>query len=213
MAPMNAESKGPDDSPSAPLSAPPPAKRSPGSDSPVIHEYDGIQECDNQLPRWWLYCLYTTIVFAVGYWFYFQVFRVAPLPLAEYERDQAALRAVEAERLKHAGTVTPEMLTKLSKDDATLKQGRETYLQTCSACHAATGGGGIGPNLTDPFWIHGGAPDKIYGTVKDGFLAKGMPAWGPQLGEERVRAVTAFVLTLKGTNVAGGKPPQGDKEL
>ncbi|MEO6420141.1 MAG: c-type cytochrome, partial [Polyangiaceae bacterium] len=73
-------------------------------------------------------------------------------------------------------------------------------------------GGTIGPNLTDSYWIHGGAPDKIYATIHDGVLAKGMPAWGAQLGNSQVQSLTAFVLTLRDTNVAGGKPPQGEPE-
>jgi len=183
------------------------------SDGPVVHEYDGIQECDNQLPRWWLVTLYGAIIFSVGYWAHYHTFQSGASPLAAYEREQAAIRAAEAEQIKAAGEVTPEALIKLSKDDGTVNQGKEIFAQTCVTCHGATGGGGIGPNLTDEYWIHGGAPDKIYLTIRDGFLPKGMPVWGPQLGEARVRAVSAYVLTLKGTKVPGGKAPQGEKEL
>ncbi len=78
--------------------------------------------------------------------------------------------------------------------------------------HAPTAAGRSAPNLTDNRWIHGGAPLQIYRTVLEGVPAKGMVAWGPQLGpEEKVRQVVAYVLTLRNTNVAGGKAPQGER--
>jgi len=182
------------------------------SDGPVVHEYDGIQECDNQLPRWWLMTLYAAIVFSAGYWLHYQTFGSGTNPMAAYDKEQAALRAIEAEKIKAAGAVTNESLLLLSKDEGTVKQGEEIFKTTCVPCHGPTGGGTIGPNLTDEYWLHGGKPEQIYKTVRDGFLPKGMPAWGPQLGEIRVRAAAAYVLTLKGTKVPGGKPPQGQLE-
>jgi cytochrome c oxidase cbb3-type subunit 3 len=95
-----------------------------------------------------------------------------------------------------------------------VQTGRGVFAQSCVACHAANGGGGIGPNLTDSAWIHGSRPTTHLRTmVNEGVLARGMPAWGPQLGHERVQAVVAYVLTLKDTNVAGGKAPQGTAAL
>lgn len=183
-----------------------------GHDSPVVHEYDGIEECDNDLPRWWLWCFYATIVFAIGYWFHFHTFGNGVHPMAAHEAEEAAIKSAEAEQLKKAGAVTPAMLVKLSQDPSTLKQGKDVFMSTCMACHLTNGGGSIGPNLTDPYWIHGSGPDKIYATIKEGYPAKGMAAWGPVLGEERVRAATAYVISIKNTNVAGGKAPQGDKD-
>jgi cytochrome c oxidase cbb3-type subunit 3 len=173
----------------------------------VVHEYDGIQEYDNRLPNWWLYTLFGTIVFAGWYWLHFETFKIGASPDAAYRAEVAA---AEAEKAKTA--VTPDQLVALAKDGAVVKAGQEVFMSTCVACHGPNAGGTIGPNLTDAFWLHGGAPDKIYGTVRDGFAAKGMPAWGPQLGEQKIRSVVAYVLTLRNTNVAGGKPPQGEKE-
>jgi cytochrome c oxidase cbb3-type subunit III len=181
-------------------------------DAPVVHEYDGIEECDNHLPRWWLWTLYGAIVFSIGYWFHYHTFKTGMGPTAAYEAEDAAFKAAEAEKLKKAGAVTPELLVKLSKDPATIKQGQDVFKSTCMSCHLETGGGSIGPNLTDAFWLHGGKPDQIYKTIKEGVPAKGMASWGPVLGEERVRAAAAYVLSIKNTNVAGGKAPQGDKE-
>lgn len=177
----------------------------------LVHEYDGIIELDNQLPRWWLLTLFGAVAFAAGYWLYYHSYQRDDLPLAAYNRQKAAELAAEAEQLKLAGEVTPELLTKLSQDPATVEQGKAVFAEVCVTCHAEGGRGNIGPNLTDDYWLHGHEPLAVYGTIRNGYLPKQMPAWGKTLGEARVRAVAAFVLTIQGTNVAGGKAPQGDK--
>lgn len=183
------------------------------SSAPIVHEYDGIQECDNQLPRWWLFTLWVTVAFAAGYWFYYHSLQKGDLASREYARVKAEELAAEAERIKNAGEVTPEMLVTLSKDPGTVEQGKAVFAQTCVTCHDAGGKGNIGPNLTDEYWLHGSDPQAIYGIVRDGYLPKQMPAWGKQLGEMKVRAAVAYVLSIKNTNVEGGKAPQGEKAL
>jgi cytochrome c oxidase cbb3-type subunit 3 len=178
----------------------------------VIHEYDGIQEYDNELPRWWLYTLYGCVVFAIGYWAAYHSFQSADLPQAAYDKQVAAARAAEAEKIKNLGAVTPEALVTLSKDAATVEKGKQVFASTCALCHRADGGGNVGPNLTDDSWIHGGKPDQIYKTVDQGAAGTAMIAWGGQLGVEKTQAVVAYVLTLKGTNVKDGKAPQGTVE-
>ncbi len=175
----------------------------------VVHEVDGIQELDNRLPNWWLYTLFGSIVFAIGYWFVYQVFGAAELPVQAYRREAAALAARQGKTV----AVTGEALVEMSKDPSILTDGKQTFVASCAPCHGVTGGGNIGPNLTDGYWLHGGAPEKIYATIHDGVAAKGMPAWGPQLGDVRTQAVAAYVVSLRNTNVPGGKPPQGDPEL
>jgi len=178
----------------------------------VIHSVDGIEEYDNRLPRWWLYTLYGAIGFAVVYWYTYQVGRFADLPAAEYEAELDRAAALEEKKNAGAPPVTPEALVALSRDPAIVAQGKAIFASTCAQCHRADGGGNVGPNLTDEFWLHGGAPEKIMKTVSDGVAEKGMPAWRPQLGTRRVQAVTAFVITLRNTNVPQGKPPQGERE-
>jgi cytochrome c oxidase cbb3-type subunit 3 len=174
----------------------------------VIHEYDGIEELDNALPRWWVYVLFTTMAFALGYWFWFQVFQFSPSPTQAYHAEMQDVYAAEAARLAAEGAVTPEALIALSRDDATVARGHQVFTTTCQVCHGPNGGGNIGPNLTDSAWLYGGAPDHIYHTVTHG-TPRGMPVWGPQLGPARIQAVVAYLLTIRDTNVAGGKPPQG----
>lgn len=178
----------------------------------IVHEYDGIKEADNALPNWWLAILYGTLAFGAVYWLAAESFKTVPSPRAAYDEEVAKAAAVEAARVKAQGVVTDESLATMSKDGKTTAEGQAIFASTCAACHLATGGGSIGPNLTDEFWLHGSSPTHVYNTIREGYTAKGMPAWGGTLGEERVRTVAAYVLTLKNTNVAGGKAPQGDKE-
>jgi cytochrome c oxidase cbb3-type subunit III len=175
----------------------------------VVHEYDDIQEYDNQLPNWWLFALFGTIAFACVYWFGYQKFEAADLPNAEFEKVVAAQRAIEAERIKSAGVIDDDALTLLSKDAATVGKGQEIFKANCVICHRADGGGNIGPNLTDTSWLHGSKPTNLYTTVNEGVSAKGMPAWGGQLGVDKTQSVVAYVMTLKNTNAPSGKPPQG----
>ncbi|MBK6513244.1 MAG: c-type cytochrome [Polyangiaceae bacterium] len=181
-------------------------------DSPIVHEYDGIIELDNQLPRWWVYTLLGAIVFAAGYWLYFHSAAQGDLASREYARWHAAEVAAEAERLKAAGEVTPELLLTLRKDPGTVEQGAGIFAENCVTCHGDGGKGMVGPNLTDDAWIHGSDPMALYKAVREGFPEKSMQPWGKALGEARTRAVVAYVISIKGTNVAGGKAPQGDKK-
>ncbi len=178
----------------------------------VVHEYDDIQEYDNQLPNWWLATFFGTVVFAAVYWFGYHSFQSADLPNAEFEKVVAAQRAIDAERIKAAGTVDDESLTLLSKDSATVAKGAEVFKANCATCHRADGGGNIGPNLTDNAWLHGGKPKQIYTTVNGGVEKTAMIPWGPQLGPEKIQSVSAYVISLRNTNVAGGKAPQGNVE-
>jgi cytochrome c oxidase cbb3-type subunit 3 len=180
------------------------------SGSGIVHEYDGIIEQDNSLPRWWLATLYGAIVFAAGYWIYFHTYDRGRLPSELWADQKAAAIALEAERIKEAGEVSADMLLTLQRDAPTVAQGKEIYDATCTTCHDVGGRGKIGPNLTDDAWLHGGDALSVYRTVRDGYLPKQMPAWQKTLGEARVRAVTAYVLTLRNTNAAGGKAPQGE---
>lgn len=174
----------------------------------VVHTTgDGIEEFDNHLPNWWLATFYGAVLFAIGYWFYFHVFAAGVLPPQETRKILADIAAKSGQNV----VVTAQQLTDLSKDSARVAEGKQVFTSTCVACHGPAGGGIVGPNLTDEYWLHGGAPDQIYQTVRDGVPVKGMPSWGPQLGADRVQSVVAYVLTLRNTNVPGGKPPQGDK--
>lgn len=172
------------------------------------HAFDGIQEFDNRLPNWWLWTFYLACIFAVGYWFHYHVLGTGLLPQQEFARElKAADERAQAELARRP--VTEESLVALSQDREAVAMGAEVFAKNCVACHGANAGGTIGPNLTDAHWIHGAKPSDIYRTIQKGVPEKGMVTWEPLLGSARCQQVTAYVLTLRNTNVAGGKPPEG----
>lgn len=172
------------------------------------HDYDGIQEYDNPMPRWWLATFWITIVFSVLYVLNVPVFGAGQGRIADYEASMAAAQELMAAQDPFAG-LTAETLLEAGRDEATLTLGKATYASMCAACHAADGGGGIGPNLTDGAWIHGGSPMEVFHTINAGVPEKGMPAWGRVLRPDQLTAVTAYVLTLPGTTPAAPKAPEG----
>jgi cytochrome c oxidase cbb3-type subunit 3 len=179
-----------------------PTKRKDPIQGQIIHVYDGIEEADNDLPRWWLYSLYAAIFFAAGYWFYYHEFEIGPLPLDQYTAEVSA--AADS-----SGEVTAELLAALASSSDEVERGRGLFGEHCAVCHGDSGQGNIGPNLTDDRWLHGGAAMSIHTTIRDGVGAKGMPAWGPTLGPSSVRSLAVFVASIRDTNVPG-KEPQGE---
>ncbi len=119
----------------------------------IKHVYDGIEEADNALPRWWLSTYYGAIVFGVLYWFAYHQFEVAQLPGEAYAE---ALQAQSA-----GGPATEDLLLALAADPGAVGEGAAMYSEHCSVCHGAQGEGNIGPNLTDGYWLHGYAPMAI----------------------------------------------------
>ncbi len=177
------------------------------ADRVLDHDFDGIQEYDNRLPNWWLWTLWGTIVFGVGYWLVFHTYGLRDLPYAAYDKVMAASNASRAD--SSARGLTAADLVAMSQDQEKIGEGQAIWGQYCIVCHKAKGEGLVGPNLTDQYWIHGGGPLDIHNTVVQGVTAKGMAAWGRQLGPDRVDAVVAWVLTLRNTNVPG-KEPEGE---
>lgn len=168
----------------------------------ILHEYDGIEEADNELPKWWVAVFLGTIVFGGAYYLVYEKYHVKPSPTEE-------LAAVMAERSRNTGELNDAQLLAAAKDPKAVGAGKAAYTTNCVACHGAKLEGSIGPNLTDSHWLHGGAPTNIFATVRDGVPAKGMPTWGAILGPQGVRDVTAYVITLRNTQIPG-KTPQGE---
>jgi len=176
-------------------------------DTVLDHEYDGIQEYDNRLPDWWLWILWGTVVFSLGYWLVFHTYGLARLPVAAYEAEMENSGGSLAD-LGLRG-LTADDLRAMAADPAKVAEGGEIFTKNCQVCHLAQGQGLVGPNLTDDYWIHGGDAASIHNVVVQGVVEKGMAAWGRQLGADRVDAVVSYILTLRGTHVEG-KAPQGD---
>jgi mono/diheme cytochrome c family protein len=279
-------------------------------DNLLDHDYDGIQELDNDLPPWWLWLFYITIGIAVIYMLHYHVFRTGDLQIAEYYKeinpdwvppDEGGLRHAglfyespyaktkkdvtprmlkeqriadqqEAERwarekesltkaegykesvaisdlgfdeiirqammkaepqdLEKLQTAFPEIYASLSEDTgsdtgvaqksttpdidaltdvSSLQAGEAIYQKNCASCHGNAGQGGIGPNMTDDYWLHGAGMTNVVHTIKVGVPAKGMIAWQPVLTEQEILQVASYILTLHGTNPPNPKKPQGEK--
>ena len=172
-------------------------------------EADGIQELDNNLPSWWVGLFVFTTIFGALYLVYVHLIGGTSIK-KEYEDSLKVTYAASAPT--GGDSNEPTDLNAMIGNSASIASGKEVYTANCAPCHGADGGGTIGPNLTDKFWIHGGKPDQIYSTIFNGFAEKGMPAWGGILGEHKSRQLTAFVTSLKGTTPATAKAPQGDPE-
>ena len=174
------------------------------------HGYDGIHELDNDLPPWWKYGFYLTIVFAVIYLLHYHVLDTGKLSIQEYNEEvTTAENALKERMLKNADMVSAATVAMLNDEDA-ISKGQGIYSQNCVACHGQKGEGGVGPNLTDEFWIHGGGIKNVFTTVQDGVPAKGMISWKSQLSPKQIQQVSSFILTLQGSKPANGKEPQGD---
>lgn len=178
------------------------------------HNYDGIKELDNHLPPWWKWLFYGTIGWSAIYLVVFHVFNSLPLSGDEY-RHEVAVAEEQARKLRASQPVAQiDENTLVFTPDSTsfIEKGKVVFADNnCGSCHRADGGGNtIGPNLTDPYWLHGGDVKNVFATIKNGVVEKGMPAWGKGLTPEQVRNVTFFVMSLQGTNPANPKAPQGD---
>lgn len=183
----------------------------PDQDRILEHNYDGIQEYDNPLPRWWVYLFWVTIAFSAIYALNVPGVGVGKGRIANYEKEMADAHAKYG--APGAGQqLTDEAVLAVAANPARLASGKQTFVTTCSACHLPDGGGNIGPNLTDEYWLHGGKPSQIWKTVNGGVPEKGMPAWGLTLKPEQVLDVAAYVTTLRGTHPATPKAPQGVRE-
>ena len=177
------------------------------------HSYDGIRELDNHLPPWWKWLFYGSIAWAVVYMIVFHLTDSLPLSTEEYQQELAlAEEQVKKFQASQPQAAIDENTLEYTDDVATLEKGRTIFVNNnCGGCHRTDGGGNtIGPNLTDEYWLHGGALKDVFLTIKNGVVEKGMPAWGKAMSAQDVRDVTFFVKSLQGTNPPEAKAPQGE---
>jgi cytochrome c oxidase cbb3-type subunit 3 len=184
------------------------------------HSFDGIQEFDNRLPNWWLWTFYLACIFSVFYWLHYHTLGTGDLPEEAYVAEQRRA-AAELEARLAANPITDDVLRKLASEPSFVADGKALFEQQnlCAQCHAADGSAMgqngaflAGANLTDDWWIYGSRPMDIYDTIMKGREADtklgtfgGMPKWD-QLGIGSVQRLVAYVLSIKGTDVKGGKP-------
>lgn len=174
------------------------------------HNYDGIRELDNNLPPWWKYMFYATIVFSFIYIIRFHITGDGKLSHEEYLSEMAVAEEAKASQVANSGeSVTEENVTYLI-DAASIERGAAIYMGNCATCHGQLGEGGAGPNLTDGYWVHGGGIKNVFKTIKYGVPAKGMIAWQTQFNPTQIQKVSSYVLSLQGSNPPNGKDPQGE---
>lgn len=173
----------------------------------IDHEYDGIKELDNEMPGWWRYLFYFSIVFAIGYLVRYHVLKTAPLQEEEYLVEMG-LTGDEEDVIAPTFEETVELT--LLEDQESLASGNNIFQKNCAVCHLQQGQGLVGPNLTDQYWIHGGGFNDIVRTITEGVPAKGMISWKNQLNTTQIQEVASFVASLQGTNPPNPKDPQGE---
>jgi cytochrome c oxidase cbb3-type subunit 3 len=173
------------------------------------HDFDGIKELDSKIPPWFSWLFIITIIFAAYYMLQYHVFGSGQVMQEEYtaEVNKAAL---EKEALIKSGAFVNEETVTLLTDASGLEAGKAIFEANCIACHAADGGGIVGPNLTDDYWIHGGGIKNVFKVIKYGVVEKGMIAWQTQLNPNQMQEVASYVLSLHGTTPAAPKQPEGE---
>ena len=172
------------------------------------HEYDGIREYDNPMPRWWVLVFWASFVFSLGYLFHYHLSDNGDSVAEEYALDMSRAREERAKGML-GETVSEAALEKMMKDPELIADAKPLFAERCAPCHADKGQGQIGPNLTDGYWIHGkGSLMDIHTIIRDGVPDKGMPAWGMQLTPIQQRKLVGLIGSLRGQNLPG-KAPQG----
>lgn len=161
------------------------------------HEADGIQELDNNLPRWWVWLFYLCILFSGVYLTYYHVLGKGDLQIAAYQREMTAGDAVknaaQAQFEASLSSLSP------SKNEALLARGGQVYMTYCSPCHRPDAGGLVGPNLCDDYWIHGNTYADNLKVIINGVPEKGMLTWKGVLTPYDIQAVASYIYTLRGT--------------
>jgi len=177
----------------------------------IDHVYDGIRELDNSLPPWWLYGFYISIIWSAVYFVRTIVIDDLPTQEEEYRMEMAAAEQAREEYLKTAGNLIDENNVTMLTASAAIAEGESLYQKHCAVCHQQDGGGAVGPNLTDAYWLHGNSIQEIFSTIKYGVPTKGMISWQDQLNPEEMQKVASFVKLLEGTTPASPKEPQGER--
>ena len=168
------------------------------------HEADGIKELDNNLPRWWVWLFYLTIIYSVIYMAYYHVFRAGDLQASEYDKEWRKGEAIKSEAIAKFESSLSSL--EPSKDQAVLAKGLQTYTTLCAPCHRADGGGLVGPSLCDDYWIHGSNYLDHLKIIINGVPEKGMLTWRGVLKPSEIQAVASYIQTFRGTTPPNPKP-------
>jgi cytochrome c oxidase cbb3-type subunit III len=170
------------------------------------HDYDGIQELDNKLPRWWVWLFNLSTIFAVLYFGYYHVLGKGRLMAAQYQDEMKIGDQIKARAVAEFESTMTSLQPKT--DPAILAEGKDTFLKLCAPCHRPDAGGLVGPNLTDDYWIHGSNFVDNLKIIWNGVPSKGMVTWRGVLKPSTIHAVGSYIYTLRGTQPPNPKPPE-----
>ncbi len=173
------------------------------------HDYDGIRELDNRLPPWWLYGFYLTIIFAGLYLYRYHVAKSAPLSKQELAISLEQAAAEKETYLKKSANNIDENTVVYLTSPADHEAGKAIFITICAACHLPDGGGLVGPNMTDNYFLHGGSIKDLFKTIKYGYPEKGMKSWKDDYSPTQIAQLASYVKSLVGTKPAVPKAPQG----
>ncbi len=174
------------------------------------HQFDGIQEYENQLPRWWVGLFYITILFGIAYYFYYEIEDSGRTLYQEYREEH--LSEISKQKMAEAEVkpLSEEELKNLSKKPEVLNAGFVQFKAKCASCHLEDGGGSVGPNLTDDYWIHGNRMTDLVNVISNGVPEKGMPVWKALMSADEIRSVASYVRSLHGSKPKTPKKPEGE---
>ncbi|MCF2504771.1 c-type cytochrome [Dyadobacter sp. CY107] len=173
------------------------------------HDYDGIQELDNRMPPWLQSLFVGTIIIGIGYGAYY-FSGIGDYQLAELEKEVAQAEIDKKAYMAKVGASMDENTVTLVSEEASIGQGKAIFQEKCTACHGPDGGGSVGPNLTDGYWLHGAGIKNLFKVIKYGVPEKGMISWEKQLSPTDIQKVASYVYSLKDTKPANPKEPQGE---
>ncbi|RRV12105.1 cytochrome-c oxidase, cbb3-type subunit III [Pseudomonas saudiphocaensis] len=186
-------------------------QRNESTEETVGHSYDGIEEYDNPLPRWWFMLFVGTVVFALGYLVLYPGLGNWKGVLPGYEDGWTQVKEWEREMNRADEQYGPLFakfasmpVEEVAQDPQALKMGGRLFASNCSVCHGSDAKGAYGfPNLTDHDWLWGGEPETIKTTIMEGRQAT-MPGWVNVIGEDGIRHVAGYVLSLSGRETPEG---------
>lgn len=175
----------------------------------IDHEYDGIRELDNPIPFWFNFLFYGTMFFAVIYLIIYQFSGIGLNQDQEYAHEMAKADIERKEFLAKSASNVDENTVVF--EAAMAGDGKAIFAANCVACHGGNGEGSIGPNLTDKNWLHGGEIKDVFKTIKYGIPDKGMVPWEQTLSPAQIAQVASYIVTLRDSNPANAKAPQGEE--
>ena len=197
------------------------------------HAWDGIEELNHPLPRWWLWIFYACIVWSVVYWFVFPAWPLVYSATGGFlgwnsrsavEEEVAALQDSRGPMVdKLTGTEVAAIEQDPQLLDFTLAYGEIAFKENCAPCHGAGGGGARGyPNLIDDSWLWGGSIEEIAHTITYGIRNTNpesrqgdMPAFGRDglLDGTQILDVAEYVRSLSGLPVPSGVDLEAGAEI